>query len=173
MRASVPFLAALLALTPPPAIGATRTVRLAPPGATLTIRAYAMGLLPITSRFARFDGTLTYDPAAPGRCAATLTAMTDSLENADAGVRDDIVGPDFLDAAHFPTLTFVGTCVTAGTLSGTLTVRGVARPLAMRLDWTADGVTAVGDMRRAVWGMTAKPFIVGPTIRLLVTARLP
>ncbi|MGA9868526.1 MAG: YceI family protein [Acetobacteraceae bacterium] len=172
MRPTVPLLAALLALTPPPAVGATRTVHLAPPDATLTIRAYMIGLLPITARFTRFEATLTYDPAMPARCAATLTAFTNSLESANARAREAILGPDFLDAARFPTLTFTGMCAAAGALGGTLTLRGVARPLAMRLDWTVDGVAAEGDMHRALWGMTAKPFLVGPTIRLDLTARL-
>ena len=172
MRPSLPLLAAFVALTPTYAAAATRTVHLAPPSATLTIRAYVMGLLPITARFTRFDATLTYDPAMPARCTAALTAFTDSLESANAVARADIVGPDFLDAARFPTLTFTGMCAAAGALGGTLTLRGVARPLAMRLDWTVDGVAAEGDMHRALWGMTAKPFLVGPTIRLDLAARL-
>ena len=128
MRAALMSFVALAVLTPRFAAGAPRTVRLAPPTATLALRAYAMGLLPIDSRFTRFDGSLTYDPAPPGRCTASLTAFTDSLENANPAMRETILGPEFLDAAHFPTLTFSGTCAAAEVVTGTLSLRGSPAP---------------------------------------------
>lgn len=173
MRTALMSFVALAALMPAFAASAPRTVRLVPGTATLALRAYAMGLLPINSHFTHFDGALTYDPAVPGGCSARLTAFTDSLENSNPVMRETILGPEFLDAAHFPTLTFSGTCSTAEAVAGTLSVRGFTNPLAMRLTWTAHGVTAEGEMRRALWGMDARPFTVGPTIRLTVSVVLP
>lgn len=168
-----PALLALFLFAATHAGAAPRTVRLEPAGTTVAIRAYAVGLVPIDSRFTRFDGTLTYDPAAPGTCAATLRIIAASLETASPERRDMILGPDFLDAARFPELRFEGRCTAAEALSGVLSLRGVTQPLAMRLAWMERSVHAQGSMRRALWGMTAKPFIVGPTIRLSVAVSLP
>lgn len=168
-----PALFALLLLVAAHASAAPRTVRLEPASTTVAIRAYAIGLVPIDSRFARFDGTLTYDPAAPGACAATLRIAAASLETANPERRDMILGPDFLDAARFPELRFEGRCAGPETLSGVLNLRGITEPLTMTLGWAPRDVRAEGTMRRALWGMTAKPFIVGPTIRLSVAVSLP
>ncbi len=137
------------------------------------MRAYAMGFLPIDARLARFDGTLTYDPDQPGRCTAALTAEVASLETSDSAMRENILSPDFLDGARFPTLSFVGTCTASDTADGSLTLRGVTRPLAMQLAWSAHRLVGVGHVRRALWGMEAKPMMVGPVIRIRVTAALP
>ncbi len=169
MRAALIALMLLVA----PAAAAPRTVRLEPGSTTVAIRAYAMGLIPINSWFTRFDGTLTYDPAAPATCSAMLRIITASLETNSPERRDTILGPDFLDAARFPDLRFQGSCAGPESLSGHLTMRGVTQPLSMTLAWAAHNVAAQGSLRRALWGMTAKPLIVGPTIRLSVTVALP
>lgn len=162
-----------LVLTAVPAIAAPRTVRLEPGNTTVAIRAYAMGLIPIDSRFTRFNGTLTYDPAAPSTCSAMLRVITASLETNNPERRDAILGPDFLDAARFPELRFQGSCAGPESLSGRLTMRGITQPFAMTIAWAAHNVGARGALRRALWGMTAKPLIVGPTVRLSVAVTLP
>lgn len=168
-----PALLALFVLAASHAVAAPRTVRLEPAGTAVAIRAYAIGMVPIDSRFTRFDGTLTYDPAAPGTCGATLRIIAASLETANPERRDMILGPDFLDADRFPELRFEGRCTGPDSLAGVLSLRGITQPLAMRLAWATRDVRAQGSMRRALWGMTAKPFIVGPTIRLSVAVSLP
>lgn len=170
MRLSVLLIVPLLAFGP--ANAAPRMLRLAPPGAALGIGAYAMGLVPISARFDRFDGSLTYDPAQPGRCSATLNARVASLEASSAATRATILGPAFLDAGRFPILAFTGTCSDAETIEGSLTLRGVTRKLAMRLTWGPHGLVAEGHVRRRLWGMDAKPLLVGPVIRIRLTAEL-
>jgi polyisoprenoid-binding protein YceI len=167
------LLAALAVLAPAFAVAAPRTIRLAPASATLEMRAYALGLLPLDARFGSFDGSLTYDPAAPARCSATLTATVASLETAKPATREAMLSPDFLDAGRFPTLMFRGTCTDAATLDGNLTMRGVGGNLAMRLERAAHAITAEGEIRRSAWGMDAKPLMVGPTIRIRVMTSLP
>lgn len=169
MRPDILLIAALPALV----AAAPVAVRLAPPSAEVEMRAYAMGVVPIDSRFTRFEGRLTYDPADPRRCSATLTAQTASLETARATTREAMLGADFLDAARFPTFVFTGACTGAETLDGSLTLRGVTHPLALHLSRSAQTVIAEADVRRTVWNMVAKPLIVGPTIRIRITTQLP
>ncbi len=168
------LLAALAAamLAPVLAVAAPRSFRLEPPSATMVIRAYGMGVVPTDANVGRFDGVLTYDPARPGQCSATLTAQVGSVQTS-ASMRETILGPDFLDVARFPTLAFTGTCTGPETMAGNLTMRGVTRPLSMRLEWEPHNLVATGSLQRAQWGMVAKPVVVGREIRIRVATTLP
>ena len=137
-----------------------RGMALAPPSSQIEFRSYGLGLLAMNSNFTAFQGTLSYDPTDRARCEASLTATVASLVASKAMFRDIIVGSDFLDAAQFPTLHFAGRCDANG-LAGMLTMRGITHPLRLTLDWEPHRLTAQGFLRRADWGMTAKPFLVG------------
>ncbi len=132
-----------------------------------------MGFMPIDAQFARFDGTLTYDPAGNGSCTATLTAQVDSVQTSDAAMRETILGPEFLDATRFPTLIFTGVCTSPRSAEGRLTMRGVTRALGTTLAWSQHGVVTQADVRRALWGMDARALMVGPVIHIRLTASLP
>ena len=153
------------------ASAAPRRVPIGPPASELGFRAYGMGLMPIDASFARFTGWLTYDPADHASCQVELTAEVASLVADDATMRDRIVGPDFMDAARFPALTYAGACDAHG-LAGTLGMHGVRRPFALSLTWSATGVEAEGRLVRAEWGMTAMPILGGRTVRIRVTVPL-
>ncbi len=50
---------------------------------------------------------------------------------------DDLQGPDWFDTAHYPSWTFVSTCVAAGpddtfVANGTLSVHGISQPMAFQ-----------------------------------------
>jgi polyisoprenoid-binding protein YceI len=95
-----------------------------------------------------------------------------SLVTEDPSMRTTVVGPDFMDAASFPSLTYAGACQGAE-LHGTLGMHGVARPFALSLTWSQGGVIAEGRLSRADWGMTAMPILGGRTVRIRVTVPLP
>jgi polyisoprenoid-binding protein YceI len=52
-------------------------------------------------------------------------------------------GPDFLDAKQFPDITFASTAIAkagdAFDVSGDLTIRGVSKPLKLRVEKTGEG----------------------------------
>ncbi len=166
--ALVPLLLAGLAVG---AHAAPRRIHLAPPAGELSFRAYGMGLVPIDATFTRFSGWLVYDTADHTSCQVELTAEVASLVTDDASVRATVVGPDFMDVARFPTLTYAGSC-DAGGLGGTLGMHGVSRPFTLALTWTRDGVEAEGRLVRADWGMTAMSFWGGRTVRIRVVVPL-
>jgi polyisoprenoid-binding protein YceI len=151
---------------------ASRRVPLGPPGSEVAFRAYGLGLLPIDARFARFDGWLTYDPNDIGACRVELHVEVASLVTEDASLRGTIVGPDFLDAAGFPDLSYAGSCQSGGDLAGNLAMHGVTRPFALSLAWDRNGVVAEGRLLRADWGMTAMPLTGGRTVRIRVAVPL-
>src|SRR5262245_59906164 len=151
---------------------APRAIWFGPPEAGVAFRAYGLGLVPIDAHFTRFGGRLIYDPANRADCRVELTAEVDSLVTDDPDKRPTAIGPDFLDAAKFPILTYTGACGPDG-LDGTLRMHGVSRPFALSLDWDRTGVVAEGRLVRADWGMTAMPLRAGRTVRIRVTVPLP
>jgi polyisoprenoid-binding protein YceI len=147
-------------------------IELVPPVATVAIRFYGLGFLPIDGDYARFHGWLTYDPADRAHCQAELTVDAASLTMGNASFRDEVVGPEFMDVARYPTLTFDGAC-RGQPLDGVLTMHGVAHGFALSMDWQRTNVIATGTLRRAEWGMTARPLLGGSTARIRVSVTLP
>lgn len=142
-----------------------RELPLTPPGAELHIRAYGLGLLPLDGRFTRFSGLLTYDPENRGSCHVALAAEVASLTMANTALQNEIVGPDFMDAQHYPMLRFEGACRSPG-IAGLLAMHGVTRPFALDVEWSKERVEATGRLQRADWGMAARPLLGGSTIRI-------
>jgi polyisoprenoid-binding protein YceI len=171
MRIRVPLFCALLAACMASAMAAPRRIELTPSTSEVGFRGYGLGLLPLDGRFTRFGGSLTYDPADHSNCGVDLVVDVASLVTEDPSMRTTVVGPDFMDAASFPSLTYAGACQ-GPELHGTLGMHGVVRPFELSLDWGQAGVVAEGRLRRADWGMTAMPILGGRTVRIRVTVPL-
>ncbi len=118
---------ALLACCATAALAAPRRIILGPPASEVGFRAYGLGLLPIDARFPRFTGSLTYDPDDHAVCRVDLSIDVASLVADDPSMRDTMLGPGFMDAAHFPSLIYTGTCQGQG-LVGMLGMHGITRP---------------------------------------------
>ncbi len=169
MRLACALLACLAA---PPAGAAPLRFAMAPGPVQLGFRAYGLGMIPIDGHFTAFEGTLTLDDADPAICTVTLRADAASLRMPQQSMTDDALGPDLLDVARFPDFRYDGAC-RAGRLEGTLLLHGVTRPLPFDVS-LHDGVwQATGLMRRADWGMGARPLLAGPEVRITMTAGLP
>lgn len=166
----------LLIALPPHAIAAGSApdigIALSPPDSSVALRAYGLGLLPLNGHFTRFQGRFNDDPGAPAACSVTLQIEVGSLAMGSASVGEMVLGPDFLDAARYPLLSYDGTCGPNG-LTGQLTMHGVTRPFTLTLDRHAGAIIAEGRLRRADWGMTARPLLGGSTVRITVSVPLP
>jgi polyisoprenoid-binding protein YceI len=172
MRAAFALALSLLVGIACTAEAAQQRIRLGPPESEVAFRAYGLGFVPIDATFSSFDGWLTYDPDDKASCRVELRVQVASLAAEDASLRGKIVGPNFMDAATYPMLTYTGTCEPNG-LGGTLAMHGVARPFELLLDWSRNGVVAEGRLVRAEWGMTAMPALGGRTVRIRVAVPLP
>lgn len=172
MRISL-FLAELLAtIAASSASGAPRHMHFGPPSSEVSFRAYKLGLLPLDGSFTRFTGSLTYDPDDHGFCDVRLDVDTASLATQDASLRSVVAGPEFMDVARFPSLTYQGKCEANG-VAGKLNMHGVDRAFVLALAWSPGKVDAEGRLVRADWGMTARPVLGGRTIRIRVKVALP
>ena len=145
---------------------------LAPGPVQVGFRAYGLGMLPLDGGFTRFGGTLTLDDTDPAACRIDLHAEAGSLRMPQQSMTDDALGPDLLDVARYPEFTLTGDCA-GPTLQATLLAHGVAKPLPLAVTKAAGQWTATGTMRRADWGMGARPLLAGPEVRITITAGLP
>ena len=143
-------------------------IRLAPPATEVGFRAYAFGMVPIDGTFTRFEGQLGLDPGVPGACSVAVSIDTASLFIADRETRDDVISPAFLDAGTYPTMAYRGRCAEGG-VQGDLTLHGQTHPLLLTLAREDDRLIATGIVRRADWGITARPILAGPTVRIRVS----
>jgi len=145
-----------------------RELSLSPPWAELHIRGNGLGFLPVEGSFTSFSGSFTYDPANRGSCHVVVSADVASLTMANTTLRDEIVGPDFMDAQHYPLLHFDGACHSPG-IAGLLAMHGVTRPFSLEVEWGRGRIEATGRLQRADWGITARPLLGGRTIRIDVS----
>ena len=149
-----------------------RHVTLAPPAVAVAFRAYGMGLFPLDGNFTRFAGILTYDDQQAGVCRVDLQVDVASLAMSNQGIRDDLIGPEFMNAAQFPTLRFQGACQGAD-LAGDLAMHGQTHSFKLELSPEGHSITAQGRLRRAEWGITGRPLVGGSTARITVEVPLP
>jgi polyisoprenoid-binding protein YceI len=90
----------------------------------------------VRGRFTDFDGTVSIDPAAAERSSVNLTIKAASIDTSTADRDGHLRSGDFFDVEQFPTLTFASTRVTKKSddlfdVTGTLTIRGVAKELTL------------------------------------------
>ncbi|CAN5424571.1 hypothetical protein BH10PSE1_BH10PSE1_08380 [soil metagenome] len=96
---------------------------------------------------------IRFDPGAPERAQATIDVRAGSLSMRERGLTQRAVGPDFLDAEHYPTIRFRLRSVARDDRSSQLTARadatikGRTRPVSFPL-----AVTHLGDVDRMTGG---------------------
>ncbi|MBS0194008.1 MAG: YceI family protein [Proteobacteria bacterium] len=117
---------------------------------TLTFSTVSQGAA-IDGRFKTFTAIIDFDPA---KLASSRFDVSITLSSADTAAeeRDQMLrGTDFLDATHAPTARY--TCTKFRSLGGnryaadgTLTLRGVSKPVTLNFKWTPGTAPAlVGD----------------------------
>lgn len=182
LAAALPVCGTARAQPGDPAHARPVTLRLEPGSTEIAFRAYGMGFLPIDGTFGRFSGTLRLDPADPAACAIEVEADVASLAMPDPAMTADALGPDLLDAPRFPRFAYRGECRggtgggapnAAPVLHGALSLHGVTRPLAFQVSREGGRFVATAMMRRAEWGMGARPLLAGPEVRIRFTTVLP
>jgi polyisoprenoid-binding protein YceI len=136
---------------------------------------YAMFTL-VRGRFTSFSGEIGIDPTHPGATSIAVDIDASSIDSAMPMRDQHLLGEDFLDAEHHPTITFRArgaTLLAAGryTVRGELTIRGIAQPvwLVVELFGRAPdvlgnprlGFKVTGKLQRTRWNITWNAPILG------------
>ena len=171
------------------------TFKIDPTHASVTWKVMHMGLANYTARFAKVDGTLTFDPAKPE--TSKLTASIDPMsiktdfpfvekENFDKKLATDA---QWFNGEFFDKITFVSTAVAmtgakTADVTGDLTLLGVTKPVVLKVAFNggmlahpftkkpAIGFSATGNVKRSEFGMTGGLPFVGDDVALLIEAEM-
>ena len=136
---------------------------------------HLFGLGPVRGSFAIRAGTVDVaEPLAASRVRAEIDAASFRTRNParDAAVRS----ARFLDAGNHPVMTFASERTDGSTLTGTLTVRGVTRPVTLSIEQsevTPGSFTARAAVRidRTEFGVTALRGLAGRYLDLTLEVR--
>ena len=141
--------------------------------ASLIFRVSHLGFSNYTARFGTFDADLQLDPKAPE--LASLTAKVDpnslELENPPDGFLDELRGPQFLDTAKYPEITFKSTAVeltapNTARVTGDFSLHGATHPLVLEVTFNGGyaghpmdpaariGFSAHGQIKRSDYGIS-------------------
>jgi polyisoprenoid-binding protein YceI len=178
-RASALFAALLLALPataqdlPAPVAG---TYTLDRTHSRVLFKVNHLGFSTYIAPFTGIDATLTFNPDAPETMALKATIQADTVETLYPDPAFDfnalIEGPEFLDAAQFPTITFTSTAITltgekTADVTGDLTLHGITKPVTLAVTYNGGwgampmdpagariGFSATGSLNRSDFGIT-------------------
>ena len=143
-----------------------------------------MGITPLSGDFAASGGSLELDPANPGAAKVTVNFTLASMTTLVPAFTTHLLSADILDAAKYPTASFVSTGVRArgntAKITGNLTLKGVTKPVTLDAKFYGAGVnprsqkldigfTATGRIKRSDYGITYAP-TVGDEINLEIHA---
>jgi polyisoprenoid-binding protein YceI len=132
-------------------------------------------------------GTLVFDPGDWSSAKVSVSVPIAKLDLGDADWTRAALGRGFLDGARYPVATFVSTRIepvdaTHARVVGTLTLRGVAREIALDVAFNqlkryplppfrrTAGFSATATLSRAAFGADAWTSLVGDTVSLRIEA---
>lgn len=135
-------------------------------------------------RFNDLAGTLVLDDADPTRSTLELTIKTGSVDTNNTKRDDHLKGPDFFDAAQYPTMTFKSKKIAVKSanvwaVTGDMTMHGVTREVTVDLErsgtgkdpWggTRTGAETTFTIKRSDFGVSFMPDGLGDEVRIIVS----
>ncbi|CAO4152660.1 YceI family protein [Methylorubrum aminovorans] len=107
-----------------------------------------LGFSTYYGQFTDVTGELVLDPAAPGKSTLSVKIGTGSANALNDKLNAHLKTPDFLDSGKFPEATFVSQSIeptgpTTARVNGTLTLRGVSKPVSFDATFNLAGVNPV------------------------------
>jgi polyisoprenoid-binding protein YceI len=137
----------------------------------------------VRGEFGNIRGTIVFDDADPSKTTIEATIDAATVNTRVAGRDADLRGPGFFDVANHPQITFRSTSVepagpNAFAVTGDLTIRGVTKPVTLRVEATAPvkdpkgnarrGAEATTTLSRKAFGVSADPGIVGDEVKVTI-----
>lgn len=139
-----------------------------------------------SGQFDRVEGTLVYDADHPSESSVRVSIPVSSLHTHVPALDKQLLGPMYLDAGKFPSITFVSSRVEAEgaarfKVEGRLTVHGVTRPVTLdvtlnktgkypMIEAPALGFGATATFDRSAFGVGYGVPMVGDALQVTITA---
>jgi len=135
-----------------------------------------LGLIPFPGRFTRQEYELDYNPDRVEESWVKVRIPVKSLQTDDDLTNEILLGEQFFDSRNYPYITFESTGIRrtgpdTGVIVGELTMVGNTRTIEMPAKFEGDakhpflgskivGITAVAEIDRTLWGLSAwRPFV--------------
>jgi polyisoprenoid-binding protein YceI len=143
---------------------------------------YTVGFVEQTGRFKEMDGVLKFDKRAPQNSSVSAVIKTASL-SANA-FEAELKSSDFFNVAAYPEIRFVSASArplgeNSAELTGTLTMRGVSKPVTLRVDFEPQAgapsqmkMTVRARLKRSDFEMTALSLLVDDEIEITIKSSL-
>ena len=150
---------AALAATAAPAAAAEVAYKLDEAHTETTFVIDRFGFTSVIGVFAKSEGTIWLDEAAPEKSRVEATVTVDSLLTANPTRDEHVKGERWLNAAKNPTMTFKSTKVqktgdTTAKVTGDLTIMGVTQPFTFDVKLNKIGTTPNSPKRQAGFTIT-------------------
>ena len=138
-----------------------------------------LGFADVDGRFTEFTADVTHDPAQPERGSVSWEVRIASVQTDSANRDRSILGPDYFDAARYPTMTFRSHGLRRLDdgrieIAGVITIRGHAEPLtviAQPVDGGFEARFEVDRLRFNVRGGTVMSRLIGRMVRVHLVLR--
>jgi len=143
-----------------------------------------LGFAKIVGLFSDFSGTLSFDPNNVLASKLNVAIKTESLQTQFAPRDKDLKGADWFNSTEFPEMTYVGSQFAkkddhTGTITGKLTLHGVAKPVTLDVvvnkvgqnpldKINSAGFSARGTLKRSDFGMKTFLGAIGDEIDLII-----
>ena len=165
----------------------TYRFRLDPVSSSVDAKVAFMGIGNRKAYFSALLGNVTLSPVQMNQINLNVTIDATQLTADDGTTTGRLKGRDFFYVDKFPTVRFEGTQLsmtnsTNGIVRGDLTARGVTRPVALNVVFSAppadakgkDAIrlTGVTSINRKDFGMTAYSLVVGKKVTITIKTRL-
>ncbi len=136
--------------------------------------------------FNDFDAKLAFDPKDPAKSALSVTVNMNGIDTTNPKLDGHLKSPDFFDANKYPQAVFTATEIkvtgpTSGTITGTLNLHGVTKPVTLDATFNGGGqnpmtkayvlgFNAVGHLKRSEFGISTYVPAVGDDVTLTISA---
>lgn len=145
--AALPVLAQGMPKTPPGSADTRRvaagTYEVDPGHSQVTFTVNHLGFSTYRGMFGGVTGTMKIDPKAPSRAALSIDIPIKNVTTTVDKLNQHLLGPDFFDAAKYPSAHFESTSVRpsgkTARISGKLTIKGITRPVILNAVFVGAG----------------------------------
>ncbi|MEO8602238.1 MAG: YceI family protein [bacterium] len=186
--------AAALALLVTPALAAGSTWQIDPAHTSAQFAVKHLMVSTVRGTMGKVSGSVMLDESDPTKSTVTASIAAAGIDTREPKRDEHLRGPDFLDVAKFPTITFKSTKVEQVTkdkfkVTGDLTLRGVTKPVVLEIQGsptpmqdpfgnTKLGGTATTTINRQDFGIAwskkldAGGFVVGDEVTITIDVEL-
>ena len=185
MMKKLSLLAGVLSLAAPLALAQTSTWVPDKAHSGVDFSILHLSLSKVRGRFGNIGGSIVTNDADITKSTVNVTIDVTSIDTGVSQRDSDLKGPNFFDAAQFPTATFVSTSVAKSggglTISGNLTLHGVTKPVTLTVEGPTGpiqgmdkkqhmGFSGTTTISRTAFGVGAKvpSAVVGDDVQLTI-----